>query len=583
MMSASLPLSPPIHPAPPSAPAAAPAGPTLWREALLASQALLALSALILAILWGSIAFQVEREVDETLHNAEVNLTNLARAFAEHSAKTLEGADQAVRFIRNEYLERGKDLNIASYLSDKRIIGPEYHLLSVIGADGYVTHSSQPFQRVDLRDREHFRVHAEGTADRLFISKPVLGRVSRKWSIQLTRRIDGPQHEFGGVVVLSLSPDYLTRFYRDVDLGPHGAITLAGYDGVVRARATQDNAEGSQDISGSPVFKEARLRKTGTMRGVSAIDHIERVWAFRALDDYGLMVFTGAGVDDLMAEPLQRRTAYLLGGGVLSLVIVAFVVGLLNRARVQIRLVRQLEASNEQANAANRMKTRFLASVSHELRTPLNGILGYAELIRDGSTEAESREYGDIIHTSAKHLHGLVNDILDLAKIESGRMEIHRAPTSIAGLLGEVQRLHSAHAQARGLALRVEVDASCPAEFSADRLRLVQVLNNLVNNAVKFTERGEVVVRASAYSGTVTIAVADTGIGIPAEQLPSIFTRFQAVGQDQVQPEQGAGLGLPLSHELTTLMGGTIDVASTPGVGTTVTLALPAADPARTS
>ena len=414
-----------------------------------------------------------------------------------------------------------------------------------------------------------------GSVDRLFVSKPVLGRVSRKWSIQLTRRIDRPDGSFGGVVVVSLSPDYLTRFYQEVNLGRHGAITLVGYDGIVRARATHGESNGAQDLSDSSLFKRALLNKEGTWRARSHIDGVDRLWAYRALDDDRLLVFTGESVDEITAETTQRRNAYLAGAAVLSAVIMAFVAVLMRRARVQADLLEQLERSNEEANTANLMKTRFLASVSHELRTPLNGILGYAELIRDGSGDAESREYACIVHQSAQHLHELVNTILDMAKIESGRMAIRPAPVALRGLLGEVTRLHSVHAHARGCSMRLELAPDCPAQVVTDRARLVQVLNNLLNNAIKFGGHGEIVVAARAEDTRVIVEVRDHGPGIPADQLARIFTRFHATTAEFVHPEQGAGLGLPLSYELVALLGGSLRIDSRPAEGTTVIIDLP--------
>ena len=547
------------------------------RQALPAARGLLAFSAFVLACLWGGIGLQIHHEREQALDAQRINLANLARAFAEHTAKSLEGADQAIRFIRNEYLEHPRDLDVAGYLRDKQIIGDDYHLISVIGADGMVAFASQPFERINLGDREHFKVHAQGHDDTLFVSKPVRGRVSHKLSIQLTRRVDLRDGSFGGVVVLSLSPEYLTNFYRDVDLGPHGTITLVGYDGIVRARASSDGTAGAQSVAGSPLFQLAMQHKNGTALAPSAIDHVSRLWAYRALDDYKLIVLTGQGMDDLLSDVQKNERTYLVVGALLSLIILGFASGLVRKDMHQLALMQALERSNEKANAANAMKSRFLASVSHELRTPLNGMLGYAELVRDVSEDADTRQYGQIIHQSAEHLLDLVNTILDLAKIESGRMVPHPADVPVPALLEEVRLLSAGHAQSRGLDLAVRMAPDTPASIASDRMRVMQILNNLVNNAIKFSSAGAVTLSTHADASDLVIEVLDTGRGMTPAQLAGAFERFQPEGVDVVHEGQGAGLGLPLSRELAELLGGSIDLLSTPGVGTCVTVRLPIA------
>lgn len=566
---------PPAAP-PAAAPPTPPAAPVpVWRGALQQSTVAIALTVFVLATLWIATLWIVDQSRRDALADARVSLTNLTRAFAEHTGKTLEGADQAVRFTRSEFLDKGAHFDLSSYLDRKAIIGKEYHLLTIIGADGYVTHSTQPFQRVDLRDREHFRVHAETTEDRLFISKPVLGRVSKKWSIQLTRRIAAPDGRFDGVVVLSLSPDYLTRFYADVDLGRHGAIALVGSDGVVRASASPGEETALRDISHSALFRQAVAKGTGTVRAVSPIDGIERDWAFRRLDPYGLVVLTGLGIDDVLADANELREQVLVAATGVTLVVIGFLVVVVRRAAQQLRLVRELQASRHEAQAASRAKTRFLASVSHELRTPLNGILGFAETIRDTSSDADSREFGGVIHRSASQLHGLVNNILDLVKIETGRMGVTPQPVAVADLLRRVHGTHAAAAQARGLRLWMAMQPGCPDGLVTDPQRVRQVLDALVGNALKFTPAGEISLIARGEGGGLVIEVADTGVGIAPQRLATVFDRFESGMGSFDHADQGAGLGLPLAFELSRLLGGELSLSSKPGEGTIATLRLP--------
>lgn len=530
---------------------------------------------MVVVLLWAAVIVVVQQDNDNSRRQAVVSLSNLSRAFAEHTAKTIEGADQALRFVRSEYLAHRQAFDIGSYLATQAIIDSDYHLLTIIGADGYVTHSSQPFKRVDLREREHFRVHVERAKDRLFVSRPVLGKVSGKWSIQITRRIAEPDGRFGGVAVVSMPPSYFTRFYQDVDLGREGVIALVGTDGFVRARASLDGQRQGQDLRNSPLFQRMLAQKNGVIQMASSIDHVERFWAFRTLDDYGLIVVTGMGVEAAMEESVTRSHIGLGLGVFTTVLILGLTTSLYRRAKKQALLVEALQASQVKAEAANRLKSKFLASVSHELRTPLNGILGYAELIRDTSEDPQAADFGRIIHDSAKHLHSLVNTILDLAKIESGHMVAHLAEVELRPVLEDTQRLHSVHAQSRGLKLTLTVDPTCPVHLVTDRTRLLQVLSNVVNNAIKFTERGQVALRAAPLGGELVITVCDTGIGISARRLKSLFTRFQGVADELVHHNQGAGLGLPLAKELAELLGGTLNVQSSLGEGTEVTLRLP--------
>lgn len=297
-------------------------------------------------------------------------------------------------------------------------------------------------------------------------------------------------------------------------------------------------------------------------------------WQIR-LDEHGLVVFRAMDHSDVMAASIGRRQTYFLGAACTTFLIVAFVATLVWRARLQIDLVRSLEESTRKANAANVMKTRFLASVSHELRTPLNGILGYAELVHVASTDAESREFGQIILASARQLHRLVDTMLDLAKIESGHLHVEHCPVEVSSLLEEVKRLHEPQAASRRLQLRIDQKRGCPKEIESDRQRLIQILNHLIDNAMKFSQGGQIVVSVRGEGDAIVFKVADRGIGMSASQLETIFTRFDAANQNFVHAAQGAGLGLPLANELVGLLGGSIAIQSTVGQGTSVSVTLP--------
>jgi signal transduction histidine kinase len=249
------------------------------------------------------------------------------------------------------------------------------------------------------------------------------------------------------------------------------------------------------------------------------------------------------------------------------------------RTATLVQREQQLSEARDAAEAANRAKSTFLASMSHELRTPLNAILGYTQLLR-GNRElpAESRRQLEVIHQSGDHLAGMINEVLDLAKVEAGRIELSAQPFSLNRLLALLTEIFSLRAAQKGLAFALHTTPGVPEFVTGDEARLRQVLLNLLGNALKFTTQGRMELQVGVVDGRVRFAVTDTGIGIPASEQSRIFERFyQAAGP--AFANQGAGLGLAISQRLVRLMGGVIQVDSTPGRGSTFRfdLALPAA------
>ena len=232
----------------------------------------------------------------------------------------------------------------------------------------------------------------------------------------------------------------------------------------------------------------------------------------------------------------------------------------------------ELEQARERAESANAAKGQFLATVSHELRTPLNAILGFSQLLQlDGSLPTDAKRRVDLIHQSGVHLLALINDLLDSASLEAGRLQIERQPVDLRALLEAVVDTLRQQAQGRGLALRLACDSALPERVLTDKRRLQQVLMNLLSNAIKFTDHGEVALiaqpRAPSGGGTrLYFEVADSGIGMDQSQRERLFRRFEQFAGDG-RRAGGTGLGLAVSQELVRLMGGTIEVASVPGQG----------------
>lgn len=241
--------------------------------------------------------------------------------------------------------------------------------------------------------------------------------------------------------------------------------------------------------------------------------------------------------------------------------------------------VSALIAAAEKAEAGSQAKSRFLANMSHELRTPLTGVLGMAELLGETDLTRRQREMIDTIRDSGEGLLAILNDILDLAKIEAGKMVIEHEPFVPAEILTRVRALFAPRAAAAGLELRIAPEAACATPRMGDANRLLQILHNLVSNSVKFTQQGFISVSvelAPEEPGSLLFTVRDTGIGMTAEQMSKVFEEFEQAETSTARRFGGTGLGLSITRRLTMLMGGTITLDSEPGNGTTVTLLLPA-------
>ncbi|GMU60769.1 MAG: hypothetical protein AMXMBFR34_25320 [Myxococcaceae bacterium] len=267
--------------------------------------------------------------------------------------------------------------------------------------------------------------------------------------------------------------------------------------------------------------------------------------------------------------PIPDRTPFLSSG--MNFVFMVLLTWIFARTHAALQT-----RSLERARAADKAKSAFLAVISHEIRTPMNGVIGMTEVLLQSEVSAEQREQLGVLQRSGQVLVSLINDLLDFSKAEAGKLNIESAPFELRPLLQDVEALYAAEAKKKRLRFELEVGEALPAWLKGDALRLRQVLSNLVANALKFTEAGHVTLRAlPAGEDQVAFSVEDSGLGIPREQLPALFSRFQQGEGTRRRQLGGTGLGLALSQQLVGLMGGRIDVESSPGAGSRFSFEVP--------
>jgi signal transduction histidine kinase len=530
----------------------------------------------LLAAMWLGLMYHLKVEERGAMLSAQRQVSNYARLLEEHTLRTIRVLDQATIYVKSEFERSRGEIDLSQYESRGIFLDRFFNLIAIAREDGTVSHIDRKIPISNIADREHFTVHLNNDNVGLFISQPVLGRSSGKWSVQFARRLNHPDGRFAGVVVASLDPKYFSDFYRSLDIGPKGAASIIGTDGVVRARRSGEDVSSGQNIGNDEVFQQLKKASSGIYAAISAEDNISRLYAYRRMTTYPLVVTVGLDEKFVYADYQEHKVAVCILGSIASVFVLGMGLVLLSLIKNQERVQQAFAASAQDAESASRMKSEFIARMSHELRTPLNGILGLSEYLKSALEVGENRELAADIHKSGTHLLQLVNTTLDLAKIEEGRMEVSRRAEEVALLAQRAMAMQRAFADSKGLSFLLHSDEGVPSSLICDGTKVTQILNNLLHNAIKFTQSGSVSMRVSADSIRVYFGVADTGSGLSTKQQAQLFQRFRQLDQDfETRTHEGSGLGLALAKELAELMGGTIIVESKPGEGSVFTLALP--------
>lgn len=793
-------------------------------------------TAAIVVALWGLALLLIVSGERQAAARAERDTGNLARIIAEQTERVISEADQILRYVGYDIRKFGHwHPNLRDVMREAKTRSDVLVQLSIVDSDGRLAQTSVDSapERISLSDREHFRVQRDDPVRGLYISKPVFGRASGRWSIQLTRAIETGDGDFGGVLVASIDPFYFSRTFQELDVGHGGAIAIIGLDGILRAQSGIDDLSIGADLGGSELMAIARRQGTGFTKATGPVDRKRRLIAFRTLPNHPLVVIASFSESAFYAELLVRRAIYVgavaactaallalawlaarqsarqataqstaraterrlreseqrfrdvaetasdwfwemgpdlrftnltgplaselskgrsligctrrevalrepgddakwdehdrtlaerrpfrsfeyrarltagdrvfsvsgrpifdesgrflgyrgsatditerkmaeqrllasetryrrmvdavgqpiltfdhigiidgvnpaaerlfgystadvVGGRVTTLVpaimdavrgdvergadirlettgrrrdgsafplemVLAswqvddrrLVTGIIRDITAQKQIEDDLRQARDSADRASRLKGEFLATMSHEIRTPMNGILGALELLEGPNLDAGQRHLIDIARRSGAGLQQIIDDVLDLSKLEAGRIAVETVDFDLRQLLRDVVDLLRPLAIDKSLSLGWGTGDGVPDRLRSDPVRLRQILVNLIGNAVKFTPAGSVEVRAER-AGTcgdggllLRISVADTGIGIPDDLRPRLFQRFTQGDGSTTRRFGGTGLGLAICRELAALLGGEIDVDSVEGEGSVFHLTIP--------
>lgn len=322
----------------------------------------------LLFSIWIGLYYKVQSERQLEIDNAIKDVSKFTRAFEEHTVRTIKGADQTLLSLKHQYEKEGRNIDIPRYAKDEGVVSQPVLQLSVADENGQLFAGSLvPFIAVNIKDREHFLVHKDVDRGQLFVSKPVFGRASQKWSIQISRRINKLDGSFAGVAVVSVDPFYFSEFYKQVDLGGDSSIALIGRDGIVRVRQDGQEVSVGQDFTNSIVMKKLLVGGEGHFIAKSMVDGIERIYSYRALDEYPLVVVVGVTEEEVFKDLNKRVRGYYWVAGMSTIVIIIFIVMLLVLIERQKKTGQALKQARDGLEVKVGQRTQELFAANQEL------------------------------------------------------------------------------------------------------------------------------------------------------------------------------------------------------------------------
>ena len=542
---------------------------------------------LLVALILGLFVAQKHQEIG--VHERD-RLAVSARVVHDALVRQLDTVNRTLVGIRDE-LPRWQAQGDGRELAERRLRAfvdamPAVRTLLVLDAQGDVVAANHEALRgKNFRERTYFQmVQRQPHAQTLYLGPPFKTSLG-VFGMNLVRMVSGPNGEFAGVVAATLDSADLSYVLESVRATPDMWVTLVHGDGMLFLNAPHNEQWLGMDLaqpgslfvrhrtSGQPT---TLLSGTAIFSGVNALQAQHTLQPSALQMDKPIVIGVGRSVEAMYA---RWRGEAALAGSMYALLVLMTVPGLFltqRRRRQADALTEAAQAAlaqrTREAEAASQAKSEFVANMSHEIRTPMNAVLGLLQLLQLSGLNARQQDYVHKAEGAARSLLAILNDILDFSKVESGKLVLDDAPFRLDELMRNLSVVLSSALQHKEVEVLFQLDPAVPRVLRGDDLRLQQVLLNLAGNAIKFTERGEVVValqllQAGPERVRVEFAVRDTGIGIAADRLEAIFEGFTQAEASTTRRFGGTGLGLAISRRLVHLMGGELTVTSTLGQG----------------